>query len=127
VDSLEASVAVETDTLPAGSFRVPLGNATGRLAMQLLEPLAPDSFVRWGFFDGIFETKEYAEHYVMEGMAREMLAKDDALRREFETRLREDPEFRADPAARLEFFYRRTPYWDPNEDRYPIVRSASRR
>ncbi|HEY7529087.1 MAG TPA: M14 family metallopeptidase, partial [Gemmatimonadota bacterium] len=42
VDSLEASGAVATDTLPAGSFRVPLGNATGRLAMQLLEPLAPD-------------------------------------------------------------------------------------
>jgi hypothetical protein len=122
VDSLEATVAVETDTLPAGSFRVPLGNPTGRLAMQLLEPLAPDSFLRWGFFDGIFETKEYAEHYVMEEMAREMLAKDEALRRDFETRLREDPEFRADPAARLEFFYGKTPYWDRNEDQYPVVR-----
>jgi hypothetical protein len=91
--------------------------------MQLLEPLAPDSFLRWGFFDGIFEAKEYAEHYVMEELAREMLAKDEALRREFEARLREDPEFRADPAARLEFFYRRTPFWDARKDRYPIVRA----
>jgi hypothetical protein len=126
VDSLEATVAVETDTLPAGSFRVPLGNPTGRLTMQLLEPLAPDSFLRWGFFDGIFEAKEYAEHYVMEELAREMLAKDEALRREFEARLRDDPEFRADPAARLEFFYGRTPFRDAKKDRYPIVRTVTR-
>ena len=123
VDSLEATVAFETDTLPAGSFRVPLGNPTARLAMQLLEPLAPDSFLKWGFFDGIFEAKEYAEDYVMEEVAREMLAKDEALRKEFEARLREDPAFRADPAARLEFFYRKTPFWDSKKDRYPVVRA----
>jgi hypothetical protein len=55
-----------------------------------------------------------------------MLAKDEALRREFEARLRDDPEFRADPAARLEFFYGRTPFRDAKKDRYPIVRTVTR-
>jgi hypothetical protein len=113
---------LEPDTLPAGSFWVPLGNPSARLAMQLLEPDGPDSFVRWGFLDAIFEAKEYAEDYVMEGIAREMMAADPALREAFETRLAEDAAFRASPAARLEFFYRRTPFWDAREDRYPVVR-----
>jgi hypothetical protein len=49
--------------------------------MNLLEPAAPDSLARWGFFNAIFEEKEYAEHYVLESLAREMLANDPALSR----------------------------------------------
>jgi hypothetical protein len=90
--------------------------------MQLLEPEGPDSFVAWGFFDAIFEDKEYAEDYVMETLAREMLAKDPQLKEEFEAKVASDSAFRANPAARLEFFYRRTPWWDDRKDRYPVLR-----
>jgi hypothetical protein len=89
---------------------------------HLLEPDSPDSFVRWGFFNAFFERKEYAEPYIMEPIAREMVQKDAALREEFYKKLHEDESFRNDPAARLEFFYRRSPYFDAAERVYPIMR-----
>ncbi len=76
---------------PAGSMLVPLDQRTAKIAVHWLEPDAPDSAVQWGFFDAIFEQKEYGEPYVIEPLAREMLAKDPALKAEFEKRLRIEP------------------------------------
>src|SRR6185503_19980936 len=98
----------------------------GRVIMNLLEPAAPDSLAHWGFFNAIFEEKEYAEHYVLETLAREMLANDTALRQEFEHLLALDEEFAASPSARLRFFYKRSPYWDPQMNLYPVGRIISR-
>jgi hypothetical protein len=112
----------EVREFPAGSVVVPLAQPLGKLIVNLLEPQAPDSFVRWGFFNAIFEEKEYAEHYVLEVLAREMLAADAQLKREFEQLLASDPEFAASPAERLRFFYKRSPYWDPQMNLYPVGR-----
>ena len=92
------------------------------MAIQLLEPQAPDSFVAWGFFNSVFEQKEYGESYVLETLARKMMTADPALRKEFELRLIVDSTFAADPAARLEFFYQRSPYWDHEMNLYPVGR-----
>jgi hypothetical protein len=51
-----------------------------------------------------------------------MLKKDPALQKEFAQRLDTDPEFARDPAARLDFFYRRHPSWDERLNLYPILR-----
>jgi hypothetical protein len=93
--------------------------------MNLLEPKAPDSLVRWGFFNAIFEEKEYGEHYVLETLAREMLAENPSLDNEFQDQLANDPEFAASPAKRLRFFYKRSPYWDPLMNLYPVGRITS--
>ncbi len=37
-------------------------------------------------------------------------------------RLSEDPEFARNPAARLDFFYRRHPSWDERYNLYPVYR-----
>src|SRR6476661_2598531 len=103
----------EQREFPAGSIVIPVGQPLGRAVLNLLEPEAPDSFAKWGFFNAIFEEKEYAEHYVLETLAREMMATDPDLKREFEQLVKTDPEFAANPSARLRFFYRRSPYWDP--------------
>ena len=115
----------ETRVFPAGSVVVPVFQAGGRVVINLLEPHAPDSFVRWGFFNAIFEEKEYAEHYVLEALAREMIAKDPKLQQEFEYLLAVDPEFAASPSERLRFFYKRSPYWDPQMNLYPVGRIIS--
>jgi hypothetical protein len=112
----------ETRAYPAGSILVPMAQAPARVALYLLEPDAPDSFVAWGFFNPIFEEKEYAEDYVMEKLAREMLAKDENLRREFERKLMNDSKFAASAAERLRFFYLRSPYWDRQINLYPVGR-----
>jgi hypothetical protein len=112
----------ELRTFPAGSVIVPLAQEWARVAINLLEPEAPDSLARWGFFNATFEQKEYGEAYVVEKLAREMLAGDPALAEEFARRLAGDAAFAASPEARLEFFYRRSPYWDSQMNLYPVGR-----
>jgi len=106
-------------TFPAGSVVVPLDQRGSAVAVHLLDPQGPDSFVAWGFFDAIFEQKEYAEPYVLEKMARTMLDRDPKLQAEFEAALA-DPLFGASPQKRLDFFYRRSPYWDDRIGLYPV-------
>jgi len=107
---------------PAGSAVVMLDQPMSRVAVQLLEPDAPDSLVRWGFFDTIFEQKEYFEDYCMAPIADAKLQSDESLRGEFEAWLNENPDRANNARARLQFFYQRSPYWDENKDVYPIGR-----
>lgn len=116
------TVRRESVSFPAGSYVARLAQPSGKAALHLLEPDAPDSFVGWGFFDGIFEQKEYFEEYVMESVAADMLAKDAALRAEFQTRLSSDTVFAKSPRARLNFFYERSPWADRKMNVYPVSR-----
>ena len=106
-------------SFPTGSVVVPMDQKSSIVAAHLLEPQGPDSLVSWGFFDAIFEQKEYGEAYVMEKVAREMMEKDPALRVEFEEAL-SDPDFAASPSRRLDFFFRRSPWWDDRIGLYPV-------
>jgi murein tripeptide amidase MpaA len=106
---------------PAGSVIVPLAQKGAKVAINLLEPQAPDSLAAWGFFNAVFEHKEYAEEYILEELARDMLAKHSGLREEFQHRLATAPSF-ATPHERLQFFYQRSPYWDPQRSVYPVGR-----
>ncbi len=116
----------EIITFPAGSVIVSLNQRLSKVAMHWLEPDAPDSALRWGFFDPIFEQKEYGEAYVLEKLARENMAKDPALKAEFERRVQTDQRFAASPEARLEFFYERSPYFLQNHlGEYPVGRLLS--
>lgn len=122
--TLQGEWSTEKRTVGAGALFVPIAQATSQLAMTLLEPRDPDSLASWGYFATAFEPKEYMEAYVAEEVGEEMLRKDPALRREFELRL-EDPEFARNPAARLEFFYRRHSSWDERLNLYPVFRMAT--
>lgn len=115
----------ETRVFPAGSVVVPMAQAGGKVILNLLEPEAPDSVAHWGFFNAIFEEKEYGEPYVLEALAREMLAENPALGEEFQQLLATDTEFAGSPLARLRFFYKRSPYWDPQMNLYPVGRIIS--
>lgn len=108
--------------VPAGALFVPIAQPKARLVANLLEPQAPDAIAAWGGMNNAFEQKEYMEDYVTEEQARLMLARDPALKAQFERRLREDPEFASSPAARLDFFYRRHPAWDADHNAYPVLR-----
>jgi Zinc carboxypeptidase len=113
----------ETLTYPAGSVVVSLRQRLSKVAVHWLEPEAPDSALRWGFFDPIFEQKESGEAYVLEKLAAQETARDPGLRAEFEQRVRADPAFAADPRARLDFFYDRSPWWRANRvGEYPVGR-----
>lgn len=108
--------------IPAGTFFISTNQRTVRIITHLLEPKSPDSFVQWGFMNTIFEQKEYFENYVMEPMAEEMLINNPQLKKEFEKKLAEDESFRNNSYERLNFFYKRTHYWDKELNVYPIMR-----
>lgn len=120
-----SSIMRETVTYPAGTWVVDLAQPAMRVAVNLLEPDAPDSFVYWGFFTAIFEQKEYFEEYVMETVAKELHDADPALRAEFEAKLAADSSFAATPRARLQFFYERSPWHDKELNMYPVGRVMS--
>jgi murein tripeptide amidase MpaA len=116
----------ETVTFPAGSAVVPLNQRLSKVAIHWLEPEAPDSALRWGFFASIFEQKESGEAYVVERLARQELDAKAILRAEFEDRIRADPAFAASPAERLAFFYDRSPWGLANRvGEYPVGRLSS--
>lgn len=112
----------EQRTLPAGTIVVPTDQRTARIIVNLLEPRGPDSFVSWGFFDAILEQKEYAEDYVLEKLARDMIKENPVLEKEFYAKLASDTVFAKDPHARLNFFYQHSPYWDATLGVDPIAR-----
>lgn len=111
----------ETRTFPINSVVIPLDQEAANVAIHLLEPNSSDSFLYWGFFNSIFEQKEYFSDYIMEKIAAEMLARDANLRKEFEEKLK-DEKFAQSPRARLNFFYERSPYSDKRIGIYPVGR-----
>jgi murein tripeptide amidase MpaA len=112
-------------SFPAGSMVVPMDQRAAKVAIHWLEPQGPDSAVSWGLFDAIFEQKEYGEAYVLEKLAREMMAKDPKLKAEFEEKVRGDREFAANAYGRLNWFYQRSPWWDQKLGLYPVGKVAT--
>ncbi len=113
----------EMQDIGPGALFVSIAQPKARLIMSLLEPMAPDSLLAWGHFNNAFERKEYMEDYVAEDVARDMLARDPALRERFERRLKDDAAFAANPQARLDFFYRLHTAWDERYGLYPVLRT----
>ncbi|KAF0204757.1 MAG: hypothetical protein FD170_182 [Bacteroidetes bacterium] len=115
VDEIE-----EIRVFPAGSAIVHTNQRTAKVIAGILEPLAPGSFVEWGFFNAVFEQKEYSETYVMETMAREMLEKDPEVKKAFEAYKLKNPDSVKRQWDILNWFYSQTPYWDKNFLKYPV-------
>jgi hypothetical protein len=110
-------------SLPAGSVIVPMNQRAANVAINLLEPQAPDSLLHWGYLNATFEAKEYGEERVLEKLAREMIAKDPTLKTAFEQKLHDDPAFAADSYARLNWFYLRSPWYAAQQvGEYPVLR-----
>jgi murein tripeptide amidase MpaA len=119
--SFKTTSITEKRLFPANSAIVSMSQPAAKAAIHLLEPNSPDSLLFWGFFNSIFEQKEFGESYVVEKLAAEMLAKDENLRKEFAEKLK-DKKFAETPSARLRFFYDRSPFAREKIGVYPIGR-----
>ena len=117
--------AVEKASFAAGSVVVTTDQRASKVAMHWLEPEAPDSALQWGLLDAIFEQKEYGEGYVLERLARKMIAADPKLKQEFDQKLASDPQFAESRSARLNWFYQHSPWWDSRLGLYPVGRLSS--
>jgi hypothetical protein len=124
--SFEMNETTEELVFPAGSAVVDLNQPAAAVIAHILEPRGNGSFLSWGFFDAVFEQKEYAENYVMEEKAKKMLAGDPKLKEEFEQKKKQDTTFASDPNAILNWFFSKTPYWDNRKGLYPVGRITDR-
>jgi hypothetical protein len=120
---LAAQTERQVRTFRPGDVWVPLDQRGGPLAVHLLEAQAPDGFLAWGFFSTIFQKKEYGGDYVVEPMARAMLARDPKLAADFRAKVEADTAFARNPQARVDWFYRRSPWNDPEQDLHPVARA----
>ncbi len=121
VEDFKVDRKVESRMIPEGSLWIPADQPAFEIAVQLFEPEAPDSLVRWGAISSVFERKIYIGTGLLEELARDMLA-DETIREAWEKALG-DPEFAADPSARYMWWYRRTPYWDESVGLVPVLRA----
>ncbi|WP_242043781.1 hypothetical protein, partial [Acinetobacter baumannii] len=67
----------------AGDYLVPLAQDKARYVVETLEPLAHDSFFRWGFFNSVLEKKEAYSDYVFEDEAERLLRDEPELAAKF--------------------------------------------
>lgn len=123
---VEADTFSEIRTFPAGSAVVETAQPLVRVIAHLLEPMGDGSLVSWGYFDPVFEQKEYAEFYVLEPMAKQMLERNPVLRAEFGAKISSDTAFARDQRRVLYWFYERSPYWDNRRFIYPVARIERR-
>jgi predicted deacylase len=142
--TVEPRIVKEKIFIPAGSYWVPMKQRRSRLILALLEPNAPDSLAAWGLLDSVFEggggrggggggrgaaparggrgEPNGVGEYLSEPIARRMMADQPDLRKEFEQKLASDPQFTADPRARLQWWFEKSKYQPEDSGRYPIVR-----
>ena len=111
--------------MPQGSIVVSLDQPRAKLIAHILEPDGPTSMVYWGFFNSYARpaTEFWISPSYMEVKGREMMAKDPALKAEFEAKKASDPEFAASPQAILQFFMTKVRQnVEPYANMYPVVK-----
>ncbi len=116
----QVTVERSTRKMPAGTLWIPADQRDFEVAIQLLEPEAPDSLVRWGLLSIVMERKEYIDTRVLEKLVQPML-EDPEIAAEWDRALA-DEGFAADPWARWEWWYRRTEFWDDRVGLMPVFR-----
>ncbi|MEA3447336.1 MAG: hypothetical protein U9Q98_02650 [Bacteroidota bacterium] len=75
--------------------------------------------LKWGYFNAIFEQKEYAEIYVMEQKAKQMLENDSVLKKNFEQWQKDNPKLMKEQWPVMNWFYKHTAYWYRQKNVYP--------
>jgi hypothetical protein len=107
--------------LRAGDVIVPLDQDKARYVVETLEPLAHDSFFRWGFFNSVLEKKEAYSDYVFEDEAEQLLNDEPALAAKFAEWKAANPALLSNQEAVLDFVFANCEkYREPEWRRYPV-------
>ena len=122
-DEVETEARTEMVKLKRGDFLLSLQQPKVRYAVETLEPLAHDSFFRWGFFNSILEKKEAYSDYVFEDTALELLDSEPELKRQFGQWKKDHSHLLSDQTAVLNFIFAHCKkYVEPEWLRYPVYR-----
>jgi hypothetical protein len=120
-DDVQLDKRRATVQLRAGDVIVPLDQDKARYVVETLEPLAHDSFFRWGFFNSVLEKKEAYSDYVFEDEAEKLLLEEPALAARFADWKAANPALLSNQEAVLDFIFANCDkYREPEWRRYPI-------
>jgi hypothetical protein len=92
----------------------------GTLAVALLEPTGEGSFFLAGFFSSVLTNHEYAENYIMIPLAEKMLNESEEISAEWDAYKEENPSYLNDTDGVIDWFFRRSAYYDPEAFVYPV-------
>ncbi len=104
-----------------GDILIPTNQNGVRYLLETLESEAPDSFFNWNFFDTILQRKEGYSAYVFEDIAEELLRNDNALKEQFEERMK-DENFAKNPRAQLNFIHKNSRHYEKAHLQLPIYK-----
>lgn len=118
----QVSSTVENRLVKKGDYIVFAQQPGIRYLLETLEPQAVDSFFNWNFFDTILQQKEWFSAYVFEEIAEQMLKDDPKLKARFEEKRKEDPSFRENAFAQLNWLHKQSVHYEKAHLNYPILR-----
>lgn len=106
----------------SGDYLVSTKQKNIRFIVSMLEPKAVDSYLRWNFYDEIFQQKEYFSSYVFEDTAEQLLKDNEKLREDFEEWKQKNPNLLSNSDPALKFIYEHSAYYEKEHLRYPVAR-----
>ncbi|NQY06847.1 MAG: hypothetical protein HRT68_11840, partial [Flavobacteriaceae bacterium] len=89
--------------------------------IETLEPVGPDSFFNWNYFDSILQQKEHFSPYVFEDTAKKILEENEDLKNEFE-KMKENESFANNWYAQLNWIYEHSHHYEKAYLQYPVYR-----
>ncbi len=105
-----------------GDYIIEMNQASNRFIMEVLEPTGIDSYLSWNFFNPVFDRREYFSPSGFEQKAINYLEAHPELKKEFEEKKANNPEFAANGYAQMSFIYVNSLYYEKSHKRYPVYR-----
>ena len=93
-----------------------------RYLLETLEPIAPDSFFNWNFFDTILQQKEGFSPYVWEDQAEMLLKTNPKLQIEYNIKISYDEDFANNWYAQLDWLHKQSKNYEKAHLQYPVYR-----
>ncbi len=106
----------------AGDYLVSTEQKNRRFLVSVLEAEAVDSYLRWNFYDEIFQQKEGFSSYVFEDTAIELLKKNPELKAKFEKWKNENVDEEKSAWSQLRFIYMNSDAYEKEHLRYPVAK-----
>ncbi len=118
----EVSTKTENVKVKKGDYIAKTDQEGVRYLVETLEPTATDSFFNWNFFDTILQQKEGFSPYVWEDKAEAFLNNNPEIKKAFEEKKENDPDFAKNWYAQLDWIHKQSPNYEKSHLRYPIIR-----
>ncbi len=102
----QVELTTEEVSIEVGDYILETDQPGMRYLLETLEPMAPDSFFNWNYFDPILGQKEGFSPYVWEDMALDFLNDNPEIKKQFEEKKRQNPQFAQNWYTQLDWIHK---------------------